>query len=58
MGFPLFVPFAFARAKPAVTRSRIISRSNSAKTPIIWNSVLPAGVVVLMPAGEGTRRTE
>lgn len=43
---PSFVPLALARASPALTRSRIISLSNSADTPIIWNSALPAGVVV------------
>ena len=26
-----------------MTRSRIIARSNSAKTPIIWNMALPDG---------------
>jgi hypothetical protein len=26
-----------------MTRSRIIARSNSAKTPIIWNMARPAG---------------
>jgi hypothetical protein len=30
---------------PALTRSAIIARSNSANTPIIWNIALPAGVV-------------
>ena len=29
------VPSAFARANPAITRSRIMARSNSAKTPSI-----------------------
>jgi hypothetical protein len=28
----------------SVTRSRIIARSNSAKTPIIWNMARPLGV--------------
>jgi hypothetical protein len=32
--------------RPARTRWRIINRSNSAKAPVIWNSSLPAGVVV------------
>ncbi len=31
------------------TRSRIMARSNSAKTPIIWNSAFPPGVVVSIP---------
>jgi hypothetical protein len=29
---------------PASTRSRLIERSNSAKTPITWNMALPDGV--------------
>ena len=33
-------------ANPALTRSTIIARSNSAKTPHIWNIALPEGVVV------------
>jgi hypothetical protein len=32
---PSFVPFALARASPALTRSLIIPRSNSANTPSI-----------------------
>ena len=32
-----------------MTRSWIIDRSNSAKTPIIWNIASPDGVVVLIP---------
>ena len=36
-----------ALASPARTRSWIIARSNSAKTPIIWNMALPEGVEVL-----------
>ncbi len=43
------LPCALARSSPDLTRSRIIARSNSAKTPIIWNSALPAGVEVSMP---------
>jgi hypothetical protein len=43
------LPCALARSSPALTRSWIIARSNSAKTPIIWNRALPAGVVVSMP---------
>ena len=48
-GRPSRVPSAFARANPAMTRSRIIERSNSAKTPIIWNIARPDGVVVSIP---------
>jgi hypothetical protein len=32
---PRLIPCSFARASPASTRSRIMARSNSAKTPII-----------------------
>jgi hypothetical protein len=32
---PNLVPRSFARVRPALTRSRIIPRSNSAKTPHI-----------------------
>jgi hypothetical protein len=49
IGRPNFFPFALARFRPANTRSRIMARSNSAKTPIIWNIALPEGVVVSMP---------
>lgn len=49
VGRPNRLPFAFALASPAVTRSRIIARSNSANTPHIWNMAFPAGVVVSMP---------
>jgi hypothetical protein len=35
-----------ARFSPALTRVRIIERSNSANAPVIWNMSLPAGVVV------------
>ncbi len=37
MGFPDFVPCSLARARPAWMRSAMISRSNSANTPSIWN---------------------
>jgi len=49
VGRPKRFPSLLALAKPARTRSWIIDRSNSADTPIIWNSALPAGVVVSMP---------
>jgi hypothetical protein len=45
LGRPRVVPFALARFRPAITRSRIIALSNSANTPIIWNMALPAGMV-------------
>ena len=47
-GAPRRTPLARAAASPAFTLSRIIVRSNSANTPSIWNSALPAGVVVSM----------
>ena len=37
------MPCALARASPARTRSWIIERSNSAKTPSMPNIALPAG---------------
>jgi hypothetical protein len=43
---PSFVPFDRALASPALTRSRIIPRSNSAKTPHIWYIARPEGVLV------------
>jgi len=39
---------ALTRAIPALTRSWIIARSNSANTPIIWKSALPPGVDTLL----------
>jgi hypothetical protein len=46
VGRPNRTPQARARACPARTRSRIISRSNSANTPAICSSAFPPGVVV------------
>jgi hypothetical protein len=46
IGFPLRVPLAAALDMPANTRFRIMDRSNSANTPIIWNIALPDGVDV------------
>jgi hypothetical protein len=43
---PSFTPFALARARPALTHSRIMPRSNSANTPSIWNIALPDAVLV------------
>ena len=43
---PSLVPRSLARARPALTRSRIMPRSNSAKTPHIWNIARPDGVLV------------
>ena len=39
----------------SVTRSRIIARSNSAKTPIIWNMARPLGVEVSSPCSGADR---
>ena len=38
-----------ARAMPAFTHARIMSRSYSANEPSTWNIILPAGVVVSRP---------
>ena len=38
-----------ARARPALTLSRMMPRSNSANTPSIWNIALPAVVDVSSP---------
>jgi len=46
---PNFVPFALARTSPALTRSQIMPRSNSANTSSILNMALPAVVVVSSP---------
>ena len=46
---PSFVPFALARARPALTLSRMMPRSNSANTPSIWNIALPAVLDVSSP---------
>jgi hypothetical protein len=44
------LPFAVALSRSAQTRWRNLARSNSANTPIIWNSALLPRVVVSMPA--------
>ena len=43
---PSLTPFALALANPALTRSTIMERSNSANTPHIWYMARPDGVVV------------
>jgi hypothetical protein len=54
IGLPLLVfPDAFTRASPALIRSWIIARSNSANTPIIWKSALPPGVETELDVIEG-----
>ena len=57
LGRPRRLPFARALSRPAHTRSRIIARSNSANTPIIWNSAFPPGVVVSTPRRSRSRST-
>src|SRR5271167_48317 len=42
---PNFLPLARALRKPALTRSWISDRSNSAMAPMIWNIRRPEGVV-------------
>ena len=49
VGRPNWIPFSFAVASPALTRSCIIERSNSAKTDTIPNIALPVGVFVSIP---------
>ncbi len=45
-GLPPTFPLALAAANPALVRSRIRSRSNSASAPIRWKISFPEGVVV------------
>src|ERR1017187_827305 len=44
-GLPNFLPFARAFRRPALTRSWISDRSNSAMSPMIWNIRRPDGVL-------------
>jgi hypothetical protein len=53
---PRCMPSCFARARPASTRSRIMARSNSANTPIIWSIARPLGVEVSSPCAAYDRR--
>ena len=46
LGLPRRLPDDRARSSPAITRSRIIARSNSLNTPSIPNSIRPDGVEV------------
>jgi len=46
LGRPRRTPRARARSSPAMTRLRIIPRSNSANAPVTWKNMRPAGVVV------------
>ena len=55
-GRPPWRPRARAAASPALVRSRIRSRSNSARAAKTWKTSLPPGVVVsIAPGGCGTR---
>src|SRR5262249_25242479 len=47
-GRPPFLPRARAAARPARVRSRMISRSNSARAPKTWKMSFPPLVVVSM----------
>jgi hypothetical protein len=47
LGRPKRTPRAFALSGPALTRLRIIARSNSASALVTWKNIRPAGVVVL-----------
>ena len=49
-GRPMCLPLALAFLNPALTRSRMQSRSNSAKALMIWKSSLPVVVVKSRPA--------
>ena len=44
--FEIVLPASTARLRPALTRWRIMLRSNSAKAPVTLNMSLPAGVVM------------
>jgi hypothetical protein len=48
-GFLRGVNGSAACSSPDFTRSRIMARSNSAKTPSIWNIIRPLGVAVSSP---------
>ena len=48
LGLPPTRPLARAAARPALVRSRMRSRSNSASAPIRWKMSFPPGVVVSM----------
>ena len=56
-GLPSRAPFVRARARPALTRSAIRARSNSAMAARICICSLPAGVVASMPSCRLTNAT-
>jgi hypothetical protein len=45
-GLPPFRPLALAASRPAIVRSRMMLRSNSAKAPKMWKISRPPAVVV------------
>jgi hypothetical protein len=46
LGRPPILPRALAASRPALDRSRIIERSNSANAPKMWKISRPPAVVV------------
>jgi hypothetical protein len=48
IGLPLPLPCARALAMPAAMLTWIMERSNSANTPSIWNTALPARVRLIV----------
>jgi hypothetical protein len=56
MGRPSLLPLALARFRPANTRSRIMARSNSAKTPSSGTSPCPRKWSCRCPAGADRAR--
>jgi hypothetical protein len=56
-GRPSRRPCAFARRRPATTRSRMRSRSNSAMAASTWNRSRPLGVVVSIAWSSTTKST-
>jgi len=57
-GRPNFLPFFLAASNPALTRSRIKPRSNSASEPKIWKTNLPVGLVVSLGSVGGDQKTK
>ena len=52
LGRPKCLLWARARPRPALMRAVMIERSNSAKTPGIWKSMRPEGVLVSISCGD------
>jgi hypothetical protein len=53
LGRPRRTPRALARSRPAMTRLRIMPRSNSANAPVTWKNMRPAGSWCRSSAGAG-----